>query len=85
MDGFIVPGVCMCHSSSRLTSKVNTGRMLTSGGPRSIDTVLPGLESKSLPRRGPGASGTYRNWCLTRCLLTMHSWGLQNWCSSNGD
>jgi hypothetical protein len=40
--------------------------------------VLPSLESKSLLKRGPGASGTYRNRCLTQCLLTMHSWGSQN-------
>jgi hypothetical protein len=68
----------MHYSSSRLTSKVNTGKVLTSGGPRSIDNVVPSLESKSLSRMGPGASGTYRNQCLTRCLLTMHSQGSQN-------
>jgi hypothetical protein len=68
----------MHHSSSRLTSKVSTGKALMSGGPRSIDTVVPGLESKSLPRRGPGASGTCRNWCLTQCPLTMRSRGSQN-------
>jgi hypothetical protein len=72
------PWECM-HHSSRLTSKVSTGKVLTSGGPRSIDTVVSSLESKSLPRRGPGASGSYRNWCLTQCLLTMYSQGLQNW------
>jgi hypothetical protein len=66
------------HSSSRLTSKVSISKVLMSGSPRSIDTVVPNLESKSLHRRGPGASGTYRNWCLTWCLLTMHSWGSQN-------
>jgi hypothetical protein len=59
--GLLPLGICMCHSSSRLTSKVSTSKALTTGGPRSIDTVVPTLESKSLPRRGPGASGTYRN------------------------
>jgi hypothetical protein len=78
--GLLSLGVCVCHSASRLTSKVSTGKALTSGSPRSIDTVVPALESKSLPRRGPGASGTYRNWCLTWCPLTMHSQGSQNWC-----
>jgi hypothetical protein len=64
----------MRHSSSRLTFKVSTGKVLTSEGPRSIDTVVPSLESKFLPRRGPGVSGTYRNWCPP----TMHSQGSQN-------
>jgi hypothetical protein len=68
----------LCHPFLRLTSKVSTGRALMPGGPKSIDTVVPSLESKSLPRRGPGASGTYRNQCLTPCPPTVHSWGSQN-------
>jgi hypothetical protein len=55
----------MWHYSSRLTSKVSTSKVLMSGGPRSVDTGVPILESKSLPWRGPGPSGTYRNLCLT--------------------
>jgi hypothetical protein len=69
----------MHHSSSRLTSQVSTSKAFTSGSPRSIDTVVPSLESKSLLRRGLGASGTYRNQCLTRCPPTVHSQGSQNW------
>jgi hypothetical protein len=68
----------MRHSSRRLISKVSTGKAVTSGDPGSIDTVVPNLESKSLPRRGPGASGTYRNQCLTQCPLALHFRGSQN-------
>jgi hypothetical protein len=65
--------------SLRLTSEISTGKAVMPGSPKSIDTVVPSLESKSLLRRGPGASGTYRNQCLTRCPPTVHSWGSQNW------
>jgi hypothetical protein len=67
------------HPFSRLTSKVSTSKILMPGGPKSIDTVmLPILESKSLPRRRPGASDSYRNLCLTQCAPTVYSCGSQN-------
>jgi hypothetical protein len=40
------------HPFLRLTSKVSTGKALMPGGPKSIDTVVPSLESKSLPKKG---------------------------------
>jgi hypothetical protein len=55
----------LCHPSSRLTAKVSTSKALMPSGTKSIDTMVPSLESKSLPRRGPGASGMYRNRHLT--------------------
>jgi hypothetical protein len=62
----------------RLTSKVSTGKTLRPGGPKSTDIVVPSLESKSLLRRGPGVSDTYRNQCLSWCPPTMHFWASQN-------
>jgi hypothetical protein len=64
----------LCHPFLRLTSKVNTGKALS----QVHSYCVPSLESKSLPRRGSGASGTYRNQCLTWCPPTVHSRGLQN-------
>jgi hypothetical protein len=69
----------LCYPSLRMTSKVSTGKAFMPGSPKSIDTLLPSLESKSLPRRGLGACGTYRNQRLTWCPPTVRSQGLQNW------
>jgi hypothetical protein len=69
----------LCHPFLRLTSKVSTGKAFMPGDPKSTDTVVLSLESKSLPRRGPGASDMYRNWCVTWCPPTVHSQGSQNW------
>ena len=70
---FIFPGHCHSHHQSRLAPQGEARRL-----PGDKGDLCPSFVSKSLPSRGMGHCGKYRNSCVTIWPPSRHKRTLQN-------